>query len=140
MQTTPTLPMFVVVVLTGSSWKGARCPSDGSGRRNSSASRKNACSASLVPVWQAVYDRRGVMKLRISPLRWMLLALALAGGVVLGRLLGPRPGRAAAVPLSLPVSGNPFVNGAGQTVRLRGVSHPSFEYACQEGYAYNDGH
>ena len=28
---------------------------------------------------------------------------------------------------------------AGQTVRLLGVNHPSLEYACEQGYAYNDG-
>jgi endoglucanase len=50
------------------------------------------------------------------------------------------PGSAAATPLSISVSGNRFVDGAGQTVRLLGVNHPSFEYACEFGYAYDDGH
>jgi hypothetical protein len=49
-------------------------------------------------------------------------------------------GQAAAAGLSIKVEGNHFVNGSGQTVRLLGVNHPSFEYACDQGYAYNDGH
>jgi endoglucanase len=49
------------------------------------------------------------------------------------------PGTAAAAPLSIAVQGNHFVNGAGQTVRLLGANHPSFEYACAFGYAYSDG-
>jgi len=47
---------------------------------------------------------------------------------------------ATAAPLSIKVEGNRFVNGDGQTVRLLGVNHPSFEYACEFGYAYDDGH
>ena len=43
------------------------------------------------------------------------------------------------MPLSISIQGNHFVNGSGQTVRLLGVNHPSFEYACEQGYAYNDG-
>jgi endoglucanase len=49
-------------------------------------------------------------------------------------------GQAAAAGLSIKVEGNHFVNGSGQTIRLLGVNHPSFEYACDQGYAYNDGH
>jgi hypothetical protein len=41
--------------------------------------------------------------------------------------------------LSIAVSGNHFVNGAGQTVRLLGVDHPGTEYACEQGWAYSDG-
>jgi hypothetical protein len=48
--------------------------------------------------------------------------------------------RAAAVPLSISVQGNHFVNGAGQTIRLLGVNHASAEYACVDGFGYNDGH
>jgi endoglucanase len=80
------------------------------------------------------------MGVRVSPLRWMLLAVALAGGALLALTTGGSTGRAAAVPLSIAVQGNHFVNGAGQTVRLLGANHPSFEYACEYGYAYNDGH
>jgi len=54
--------------------------------------------------------------------------------------LGLCAGSAAAAPLSISVSGNHFVNGAGQTIRLLGVNHQSSEYACAEGYGYNDGH
>lgn len=49
-------------------------------------------------------------------------------------------GQAAAAGLSIKVEGNRFVNGSGQVIRLLGVNHPSFEYACHFGYAYNDGH
>jgi endoglucanase len=60
-------------------------------------------------------------------------------GVVLVASVAMTPGRAASVPLSIAVQGNHFVNGAGETVRLLGVDHPSLEYACEEGYAYDDG-
>ncbi|MGZ4250017.1 MAG: glycoside hydrolase family 5 protein [Solirubrobacteraceae bacterium] len=50
------------------------------------------------------------------------------------------PSWAATVPLSISVQGNHFVNGAGQTIRLLGVNHPSSEYACVDGFGYNDGH
>lgn len=49
-------------------------------------------------------------------------------------------GQAAAAELSIRVDGNRFVSGSGQVIRLLGVNHPSFEYACDQGYAYNDGH
>lgn len=65
--------------------------------------------------------------------------LALVAAAIACATFGLAPGRAAAVPLSIAVSGNRFVNGAGQTVRLLGVNHPSFEYACEYGYAYDDG-
>jgi hypothetical protein len=58
--------------------------------------------------------------------------------LVLALLCGA-PGQAVAAPLSISVQGNHFVNGAGETVRLLGVDHASFEYACEEGYAYDDG-
>jgi hypothetical protein len=80
------------------------------------------------------------MGLSFSRLRWLLLALALAGGALLALLAGGGSGHAASVPLSIAVQGNHFVNGAGQTVRLLGVDHPSMEYACVDGYAYDDGH
>lgn len=47
---------------------------------------------------------------------------------------------ASAAPLSIAVDGNHFVNGAGQTIRLLGVNHTSSEYACVDGFGYNDGH
>ncbi len=43
----------------------------------------------------------------------------------------------AATPLSIAVSGNHFVDGAGATVRLLGVDVPSTEYACDEGWGYS---
>jgi endoglucanase len=72
-------------------------------------------------------------------LRWLLPALAGIAFAILVSVLGQASGRAAGVPLSIAVQGNHFVNGAGQTIRLLGVNHPSFEYACQQGYGYNDG-
>lgn len=47
---------------------------------------------------------------------------------------------AAAAPLSISVAGNHFVNGEGQTIRLLGVNRSSAEYACVDGYGYDDGH
>jgi endoglucanase len=73
-------------------------------------------------------------------LRWLLPACAGIVCAILVFVLGLAPGRAAAVPLSIAVRGNHFVNGSGQTVRLLGVNHASFEYACEEGWGYNDGH
>jgi endoglucanase len=67
------------------------------------------------------------------------LALAVLCAALFTLALAPTAGEAASVPLSIAVQGNQFVNGAGQTVRLLGVDHASFEYACEEGYAYDDG-
>src|SRR5450432_2568517 len=64
-------------------------------------------------------------------LAWLVVAL-MSG-------LGDASGAAGSVPLSIAVQANHFVNGAGQTVRLLGVDHASFEYACQEGFGYDDG-
>jgi endoglucanase len=44
-----------------------------------------------------------------------------------------------AVPLSIQVSGNRFVDGSGQAVQLVGVNRSSTEYACFYGYAYANG-
>jgi endoglucanase len=71
--------------------------------------------------------------------RWPLPALAVLCATLLALALAPATGEAGPVPLSITVQGNHFVNGAGQTVRLLGVDHASFEYACEEGYAYDDG-
>jgi endoglucanase len=62
-----------------------------------------------------------------------------ACAIVLSMLV-QAPVRAATVPLSIAIQGNHFVNGAGQTIRLLGVNHPSSEYACVDGFGYNDGH
>jgi hypothetical protein len=50
--------------------------------------------------------------------------------------LGAAPAQAS-VPLSIAISGNHFVNGAGATVRLLGVDVPSTEYACDQGWGYS---
>jgi hypothetical protein len=55
-------------------------------------------------------------------------------------LFAQAPSQAATVPLSISIQGNHFVNGTGQTIRLLGVNHPSSEYACVDGFGYNDGH
>src|SRR4051812_26455870 len=68
---------------------------------------------------------------------WTQLLLAC---VVLALLLGYAPSKAAEGPPSIAISGNHFVNGSGQAIRLLGVNHPSFEYACEYGYGYSDGH
>ena len=73
-------------------------------------------------------------------LRWLLPACAGIVCAILVSAPGQAPGRAAAVPLSIAVQGNHFINGAGHTVRLLGVNHASFEYACVQGWGYNDGH
>jgi endonuclease YncB( thermonuclease family) len=39
--------------------------------------------------------------------------------------------------LSISISGNHFVNGEGQTIRLLGVDAPSTEYACDQGWGYS---
>jgi endoglucanase len=65
------------------------------------------------------------------------LGIAVAIGV---SLLGRTVSRAADAPLSIAISGNHFVNGAGQTIRLLGVDHASFEYGCVDGFGYDDGH
>ena len=46
----------------------------------------------------------------------------------------------AAAPLSIRIEGNHFVNGDGQAIRLLGVDRTSSEYACVDGFGYDDGH
>lgn len=67
-----------------------------------------------------------------------LLASAAAIAFVVAALACAPAG--AAAPLSISISGNHFVNGSGQPIRLLGVDHASFEYACEEGFGYDDGH
>lgn len=55
-------------------------------------------------------------------------------------LVGHPSGVAAEAPLFVTISDNEFVNGSGQVIRMLGVNHPSFEYACEQGYGYDDGH
>ena len=79
--------------------------------------------------------RPGQLHLRRRP-----SALLLGLAFLLPLALLTRAPVSAAAPLSIAVSGNHFVNGAGQTIRLLGVNHASSEYACVDGYGYNDGH
>ncbi len=72
--------------------------------------------------------------------RWVVPALAAFASVIVISLLGSTPGRAAQTPLSISISGPHFVNGAGKTIRLLGVNHPSSEYGCVDGFGYDDGH
>jgi endoglucanase len=65
---------------------------------------------------------------------FILLALGLLGGLA----AAGGPGRAATT-LSISVSGNKLVNGAGQTIQLRGVNRSSFEYACAQGWGIYNG-
>jgi endoglucanase len=76
----------------------------------------------------------------ILRLRWLLPALLAMTSLIMAAALGRTQSRAAATPLSISISGNHFVNGAGQTIRLLGVNHQSSEYACVDGFGYNDGH
>jgi endoglucanase len=71
---------------------------------------------------------------------WRLPAYAGIACAILVSVLGQATSPATAAPLSIAVRGNHFVNGAGRTVRLLGVNHASFEYACEQGWGYNDGH
>jgi endoglucanase len=71
--------------------------------------------------------------------RWPV-AVLLSGFAILVLALGFAAGKAEAAPLSISISGNHFVNGAGQTIRLLGVNHTSSEYACVDGFGYDDGH
>ena len=73
-------------------------------------------------------------------LRRPMAAVVLIALAILVSVLGQSAGRAGQVPLSISISGNHFVNGSGQTIRLLGVNHPSSEYACVDGFGYNDGH
>jgi hypothetical protein len=72
-------------------------------------------------------------------IRWGLILMAGVALAIGVSALAPVRGRAGAVPLSISVSGNHFVNGAGQTIRLLGVNTPSAEYTCAEGNGYDDG-
>jgi hypothetical protein len=71
---------------------------------------------------------------------WLVPAVAGVALAIVVTLLGQAPSRAATVPLSIAIQGNHFVNGSGQPIRLLGVNHPSSEYACVDGFGYNDGH
>ena len=86
------------------------------------------------------YGSRAAMELRLlRRLGWLAPAVAASSLAILVSLQGGTPGKAADVPLSISISGNHFVDGAGQTVRLLGVDHASFEYGCVDGFGYDDG-
>jgi endoglucanase len=75
-------------------------------------------------------------------LRWLRLAFLGIALAVFCSLLGGASGQAAQTPLEISISGNHFVNGvngAGQTIQLRGVNVSSSEYACAENFGYDDG-
>ena len=72
----------------------------------------------------------------IRRLGWLVPGLAGLALAIAVSALGSSPGRAAAVPLSIVVQGNHFINQAGQTVRLVGVDEPGTEYACEQGWGY----
>ena len=71
-----------------------------------------------------------------------VVALLGVGFAVPCSLLGGASSEAAQTPLEISISGNHFVNGlngTGRTIQLRGVNVSSSEYACAEGYGYDDG-
>ncbi|MGA2521574.1 MAG: glycoside hydrolase family 5 protein, partial [Acidimicrobiales bacterium] len=74
---------------------------------------------------------------RLWPAARRAVAQLGAVAIVSSVLLGATDGTAKASPgLSIAISGNHFVNGSGQTVRLLGVDAPGTEYACEQGWGY----
>jgi endoglucanase len=70
--------------------------------------------------------------------RVALAVVALLAGIALPFVFsGSRA--AGSAPLSITISGNQFLDGNGNTVRLLGVDRPSTEYACDYGYGYANG-
>jgi hypothetical protein len=65
--------------------------------------------------------------------------LVLALLILIALAAAPAAAAGATTPLSISISGNSFVNGAGQKVRLLGVDRPGTEYACQQGWGYSSG-
>ena len=76
----------------------------------------------------------------LRQLRWIGTGLTGGALVIVLSLFAGTPSRAAQSALSISVSGNHFVNGAGETIRLLGVNHTSSEYGCVDGFGYDDGH
>ncbi len=68
--------------------------------------------------------------------RRLIVAFGLAVATIAYGWAAAGPGSADPA-LSIAISGNHFVNGAGQTIRLLGVNAPSTEYACDEGWGYS---
>lgn len=56
-----------------------------------------------------------------------------------GRSAGAAGAPSLGTPVTVKVSGNRLVNGAGQTVRLLGVNRSGSEYACAQGWGMFDG-
>jgi endoglucanase len=67
------------------------------------------------------------------------MAIAIGVAYALLVMLLAQGSARAATPLSIAIQGNHFVNGAGQTIQLRGVNVSSSEYACVDNYGYDDG-
>lgn len=82
----------------------------------------------------------GTRKRSIHDLCGTLVATLGIALTVLLFALGHTSGRADQTSLSISISGNHFVNGSGQTIRLLGVNHASLEYACVDGFGYDGGH
>lgn len=76
---------------------------------------------------------------RVFQRGWSTLAVCAIAAVIVALLLGQTPSRASTAPLSISISGNHFVDGAGRTIRLLGVNVTSSEYACVDGYGYDQG-
>lgn len=71
--------------------------------------------------------------------RWQAAIAAVACAASMS-LIGGTPAVAAKVRLSISIVGNHFVNGAGHRIRLLGVNHTGAEFACVDGFGYDDGH
>src|ERR1039458_1148118 len=83
-----------------------------------------------------------MLKLSSSYMKVILataIILILAATLSASAMAGSRSPSSEAVPLSITVSGNHFVNGSGQMVRLVGVNRSSTEYACIDWGGYASG-
>ncbi len=75
--------------------------------------------------------------MRTRPSSRRLSLFILVALVISSAGVAPSTRAGASTPLSIAISGNHFVDGAGATVRLLGVDVPSTEYACEEGWGYS---
>src|SRR6202521_2317978 len=66
-----------------------------------------------------------------------VVALLATTSTVLSAVAAPNAAHAAT--LSIAVSGNHLVDGAGQVIQLRGVNRSGAEYACIQGWGIFDG-
>lgn len=69
--------------------------------------------------------------------RMQLLILATVVAITAASFAWATSSAKASPTLSIAISGNHFVNGEGETIRLLGVDAPSTEYACEEGWGYS---